>query len=72
MGTITGAIKGQTTETGFFRGSGIGAVTGAITALQLLESVVAGESLSKVILLTHLLPSPSSILALSQFADGLF
>ena len=59
VGTITGAIKGQTTETGFFRGSGIGAVTGAITALQLLESVAAGESLSKVTI--HLLPFPFSI-----------
>ncbi|CBI26636.3 unnamed protein product, partial [Vitis vinifera] len=54
VGTITGAIKGQTTETGFFRGSGIGAVTGAITALQLLESVAAGESLSKAALLCSL------------------
>lgn len=48
MGTIIGALKGQTTETGFVRGAGIGAVTGAITAVQLLELKFDGESLSKV------------------------
>ncbi|XVF77441.1 hypothetical protein PTKIN_Ptkin14bG0043300 [Pterospermum kingtungense] len=47
-------MKGQTTETGFFRGAGIGAVTGAITAVQLLESLANGESLSKVALLVSL------------------
>ncbi|KAK8591611.1 hypothetical protein V6N13_031650 [Hibiscus sabdariffa] len=47
-------MKGQTTETGFFRGAGIGVVTGAITAVQLLESLVDGESLSKVALLVSL------------------
>ncbi|KAK6934450.1 hypothetical protein RJ641_034605 [Dillenia turbinata] len=51
IGTFAGAIKGQTTETGFLRGSGVGAVTGAITAIQLLQSMVDGESLSKVALL---------------------
>lgn len=54
VGTITGAIKGQTTETGFCRGAAIGAVTGAITAVHLLESTVNGESLSKVALLCSL------------------
>lgn len=49
VGTIFGAMKGQTTETGFLHGAGIGAVAGAITALQLLESAADGESLSKVI-----------------------
>ncbi|XVF77439.1 hypothetical protein PTKIN_Ptkin14bG0043300 [Pterospermum kingtungense] len=48
VGTVVGAMKGQTTETGFFRGAGIGAVTGAITAVQLLESLANGESLSKM------------------------
>ncbi|XP_021606805.1 NEP1-interacting protein 2 isoform X3 [Manihot esculenta] len=47
VGTVIGAMKGQTTETGFFRGSGIGAVSGAITAFQLLESAADGEPLSK-------------------------
>jgi gas vesicle protein len=42
-------MKGQTTETGFLRGSGVGAVAGAITAVQLLESITNGEPLSKVI-----------------------
>ncbi|XP_039055216.1 NEP1-interacting protein 1-like isoform X2 [Hibiscus syriacus] len=54
VGTVVGAMKGQTTETGFVRGAGIGAVTGAITAVQLLESLVDGESLSKVALLVSL------------------
>ncbi|KAK8519872.1 hypothetical protein V6N12_003840 [Hibiscus sabdariffa] len=54
VGSVVGAMKGQTTETGFFRGAGIGVVTGAITAVQLLESLVDGESLSKVALLVSL------------------
>ncbi|XP_021287691.1 NEP1-interacting protein 1 isoform X3 [Herrania umbratica] len=54
VGTVVGAMKGQTTETGFFRGAGIGAVAGAITAVQLLESLANGESLSKVALLVSL------------------
>ncbi|GMJ15956.1 Arabidopsis Toxicos en Levadura 92 [Hibiscus trionum] len=54
VGTVVGAIKGQTTETGFFNGAGIGAVAGAITAVQLLESLADGESLSKVALLISL------------------
>lgn len=48
IGTITGAIKGQTTETGLLRGAGVGAVAGAITAVQLLELIVNGEPFSKV------------------------
>lgn len=51
VGIITGALKGQTTETGLVRGAGIGAVTGAVTAVQLLELMVDGESLSKVLTL---------------------
>lgn len=47
-------MKGQTTETGFLHGAGIGAVAGAITALQLLESAADGESLSKAALLSSL------------------
>ncbi|KAE8733562.1 Endoribonuclease L-PSP family protein [Hibiscus syriacus] len=54
VGTIVGAMKGQTTETGFCRGAGIGVVTGAITSVQLLESLADGESLSKVALLVSL------------------
>ncbi|KAL5737626.1 hypothetical protein ACOSP7_030387 [Xanthoceras sorbifolium] len=52
VGTVVGALKGQTTESGFLHGAGIGAVAGAITAIQLLESVADGEPLSKVALLT--------------------
>lgn len=48
VGTISGAIKGQTTETGLFRGAGVGAVAGAITGVQLLELMVNGEPFSKV------------------------
>ncbi|XP_031278751.1 NEP1-interacting protein 1-like [Pistacia vera] len=55
VGTIVGAMKGQTTETGFLHGAGIGAVAGAITAMQLLESAADGESLSKLALLTSLM-----------------
>ncbi|KAG6794037.1 hypothetical protein NC653_004344 [Populus alba x Populus x berolinensis] len=55
VGLIIGAMKGQTTETGFLRGSGVGAVAGAITAVQLLESITNGEPLSKVALLHSLL-----------------
>ncbi|GLT62081.1 hypothetical protein SLA2020_347460 [Shorea laevis] len=54
VGIIVGAMKGHTTETGFFRGAGIGAVAGAITAVQLLESMADGESLSKLALLGSL------------------
>ncbi|XP_021671950.1 NEP1-interacting protein 2 [Hevea brasiliensis] len=55
VGTVIGAMKGQTTETGFLRGSGIGAVAGAITAVQLLESVADGEPLSKLALFCSLM-----------------
>lgn len=48
MGTITGAIKGQTTETGMVRGALVGCITGAITALHLMELMVNGEPFSKV------------------------
>ncbi|RZC46332.1 hypothetical protein C5167_039284 [Papaver somniferum] len=48
VGIITGAITGQTTETGFVRGAGIGAVAGAIVAVELLESLLNGDSSSKV------------------------
>ncbi|XP_022734837.1 NEP1-interacting protein-like 2 [Durio zibethinus] len=54
VGTVVGAMKGQTTENWVFKGSGIGAVAGAITAVQLLESLADGESLSKVALLVSL------------------
>ncbi|KAI3948827.1 hypothetical protein MKX01_022241 [Papaver californicum] len=48
VGMITGAITGQTTETGFIRGAGIGAVAGAIVAVELLESLLNGDSSSKI------------------------
>ena len=60
MGSIVGAMKGQTTETGFLRGSGVGAVAGAITAVQLLESITNGEPLSKVnIIHIHYINTPA-------------
>ncbi|KAF7112252.1 hypothetical protein RHSIM_RhsimUnG0250400 [Rhododendron simsii] len=55
VGTIPGAIKGQTTETGLLRGAAIGAVAGAIAAVQLMELMVHGEPFSKVALLFGLL-----------------
>ncbi|KAK3027932.1 hypothetical protein RJ639_039399 [Escallonia herrerae] len=54
VGTITGAMKGQTTESGLLRGATVGAVAGAITAVQLMELVVNGERFSKVALLRSL------------------
>ncbi|KAB1215201.1 NEP1-interacting protein 1 [Morella rubra] len=54
VGTVVGAIQGQTTETGFLKGAGIGAVTGAFAALELLESAADCESLSKAALLHSL------------------
>ncbi|XP_052178506.1 NEP1-interacting protein-like 1 [Diospyros lotus] len=55
VGLVCGAIKGQTTETGFVRGAEIGAVAGAITALQLTELTVHGEPFSKGALLFSLM-----------------
>ncbi|KAL6999291.1 RING-type E3 ubiquitin transferase [Sarracenia purpurea var. burkii] len=55
VGVISGAIKGQTTEIGFLRGAVIGTIAGAITALQLFESVILGEPFSKVALLISLM-----------------
>ncbi|KAL9160067.1 hypothetical protein ABFS82_08G175300 [Erythranthe guttata] len=54
IGAIIGAIKGQTTETGLSRGFGVGAVAGAITAVQLMELIANGEPFSKVALLRSL------------------
>ncbi|OIT01823.1 PREDICTED: NEP1-interacting protein-like 1 [Nicotiana attenuata] len=54
VGIITGAIKGQTTETGLLRGAAVGAVTGAITTVQLVELIVNGEPFSKVALVCSL------------------
>ncbi|KAL5730758.1 hypothetical protein ACHQM5_003550 [Ranunculus cassubicifolius] len=49
VGTITGAIAGQTTETGFIRGAGIGFVAGGVVGMELFESLVNGaDSLSKI------------------------
>ncbi|MCL7040005.1 hypothetical protein MKW94_013963 [Papaver nudicaule] len=55
VGMITGAITGQTTETGFIRGAGIGAVAGAIVAVELLESLLDGDSSSKMGMLGSLI-----------------
>ncbi|KAI3496968.1 hypothetical protein L1887_39347 [Cichorium endivia] len=54
LGTITGAIKGPTTETGMIRGATVGAITGAITAMQLMDMIIDGEPFSKVSLLRSL------------------
>ncbi|KAL9255090.1 NEP1-interacting protein 2-like protein [Drosera capensis] len=50
IGGIAGAMKGQTTETGICRGAGIGVLSGAIVALELLDSITNGHFLSKVAL----------------------
>ncbi|GAB4830869.1 hypothetical protein Ancab_004896 [Ancistrocladus abbreviatus] len=50
IGGIAGAMKGQTTETGFCRGAAIGVISGVIVALELLDSIINGHVLSKVAL----------------------
>ncbi|XP_021835711.2 NEP1-interacting protein 2 [Spinacia oleracea] len=50
VGGIAGAIKGQTTESGLCRGAAIGVVSGAIVALELLDSLLNGHFPSKVAL----------------------
>ncbi|KAH6835612.1 hypothetical protein C2S53_007646 [Perilla frutescens var. hirtella] len=50
VGAIAGAIKGQTTETGFSRGLFVGAVTGAVTGVQLMDL----HPFSKVALISSL------------------
>ncbi|KAG6392028.1 hypothetical protein SASPL_146231 [Salvia splendens] len=54
VGVISGALKGQTTETGLLRGVGVGAVAGAITAVQLMELILNGEHFSKAALICSL------------------
>ncbi|XP_062079618.1 NEP1-interacting protein-like 1 [Humulus lupulus] len=53
-GMIHGAIKGQTTETGFLKGAITGGLAGAVAAIQLLESAVDGEPFSKIAVLRTL------------------
>ncbi|CAL9201916.1 unnamed protein product [Musa hybrid cultivar] len=55
VGLISGAVKGQTTETGLFRGAGIGAISGAIVSVDVLESCFQGEILSKLDIFDSLL-----------------
>ncbi|XP_073029419.1 NEP1-interacting protein 2-like [Primulina eburnea] len=55
IGSIAGALKGHTTETGMLRGVGVGAVAGAITGVQLMELIINGEPFSKVALICSLL-----------------
>ncbi|GMH26882.1 hypothetical protein Nepgr_028725 [Nepenthes gracilis] len=50
VGGVAGAVKGQTTETGFCRGAAIGVISGAIVALELVDSIITGHFLSKVAL----------------------
>lgn len=57
MGAITGAIKGQTTETGLLRGAAIGAVAGAVVSMELLEASFEGDPTSEVGSPTVLSPS---------------
>nr|XP_043630282.1 NEP1-interacting protein 2-like [Erigeron canadensis] len=54
IGIIMGIIKGPATETGLVRGACIGVVTGAITALQVMDMSLNGEPFSKVSLLCSL------------------
>ncbi|CAL5190667.1 unnamed protein product [Lathyrus oleraceus] len=55
IGTIGGAIKGQTTEIGFVDGACRGAIAGAIAAIEFMPFVSLAQPFSKVALLTSLL-----------------
>lgn len=54
VGTIHGALKGQTTETGFLKGAIIGGIVGAVAAIQLLDSAIDGQPFSKAAVLRSL------------------
>lgn len=41
IGAVTGAVIGLATETGLFRGAGIGAISGAVFSVEAVESSVA-------------------------------
>ncbi|KAK1279808.1 NEP1-interacting protein-like 2 [Acorus gramineus] len=55
VGLVSGALKGQTTETGLLRGASVGLVAGAVVSVELLESWTHGEPLSKVALFASLI-----------------
>ncbi|KAE9614791.1 hypothetical protein Lal_00036079 [Lupinus albus] len=55
IGTIAGAIRGQTTEAGFLDGAGKGTVIGAIAAIELVNYAAVGEPLSEVTMLSSFL-----------------
>ncbi|XP_074563955.1 NEP1-interacting protein-like 1 [Curcuma longa] len=55
VGLISGALKGQTTETGIFRGAGIGAIAGALISVEFLESCLNGEGLPKLAIFQSLI-----------------
>lgn len=38
LGAMTGALVGQATESGFFRGAGIGAISGAVFSIEVFEA----------------------------------
>jgi len=40
-GAITGALIGLATESGLFRGAGIGAISGAVFSIEVVESSLA-------------------------------
>ncbi|XP_039129911.1 NEP1-interacting protein-like 1 isoform X1 [Dioscorea cayenensis subsp. rotundata] len=48
IGLVTGAVNGQTKETGMVRGAMIGAIAGAVVGMEVLESCFQGELLSKM------------------------
>ncbi|XP_058071348.1 NEP1-interacting protein 1-like [Magnolia sinica] len=55
IGTITGALTGHKTETGFVSGAGIGAISGAVVSVDIFESLIAGDTLSKIAIFGSLL-----------------
>nr|GLL19124.1 NEP1-interacting protein-like 1 [Ipomoea trifida] len=46
LGAMNGALIGKETESGFIRGAAVGAISGAVFSLEVLESSLSDESLT--------------------------
>nr|GMC62590.1 NEP1-interacting protein-like 1 [Ipomoea batatas] len=46
FGAMNGALIGKETESGFIRGAAVGAISGAVFSLEVLESSLSDESLT--------------------------
>ncbi|XP_031500343.1 NEP1-interacting protein 1-like [Nymphaea colorata] len=78
VGMITGAIVGETKEIGFFDGAAVGAFSGVILSMEVLESMVYGRLLSLEAIIFSMLNgrvltewvTPAIETALQQQVDG--